>query len=169
MQLRLSARRRIPAEPDWRQVERLLGTSTLTLDALASATASSSTSLPPAPAGPRMRYEINKGAFQRAQAHRAGLIERTMRKMDRSEDAIRSAPDPRRPRDRARCPPDHRVRDRHVVEHVVAARNELYHEASAYVAQGAIPDLQSMRKLPLDTEFHPRDSPRTFYWGYDGR
>jgi hypothetical protein len=111
-----------------------------------------------APTTPRQRprYEINKKAFQCAQARRARLTERAMHQIERTQAICRAKGDSRRPKDRARCAPDRTVHDRHILEHVIALRNDLYHEASAFVPQGSIPDLKSLRKLPPDTEFHPR-------------
>jgi hypothetical protein len=57
------------------------------------------------------------------------------------------------------------VHDRHVLERVVARRNDMYSEAAVFVPQGYVPNLESMHRLPPDNKFHAKDSPRIFYWG----
>jgi hypothetical protein len=57
------------------------------------------------------------------------------------------------------------VRDCHVLERVVAWRNDMYSEAAEFVPQGYVPNLESMRRLPPDNKFHASASPCIFYWG----
>jgi hypothetical protein len=153
---------------DWKHVNSLLDLSTVDdSERSQSSTVPASLHGSPGPHTPlqqRTGYEIHKRAFQVAQIHRASLIDKYRQQLDCTERQIRKAEDAIRPKNLSKFPVRF-ITDRHVLEHVVAERNDLYLEAAEYVPQGFVPNLQSIHRLPPDTISHPRGDPRVFYWG----
>jgi hypothetical protein len=113
----------------------------------------------------RTRYEINKKAFQSAQAHRSRVTAQLRSQVEETEAKARAAANARRLKKLADSPPDPLFHDRHIIERVVASRNQLYRIASRVVPNGAIPDLESLHALPKDSIAPTRDQPRVFFWG----
>lgn len=112
----------------------------------------------------RSRYEVTRKAFQVSQRHRASMIQKYQNQLDRTQTQSRKSEDAARPKDPSKVHVK-QFRDRHVLEHVIAKRNDEYLEAAEYIPQGYVPDLKSMRKLPPDRKFKTREPTRVFYWG----
>jgi hypothetical protein len=110
------------------------------------------------------RYAINKRAFDAAQRYRTTAIHKYQALQERCDSQRRKAEQKtflKDPTKQSGLP----VRDRHVLEYVVATRNDLYMEAADYVPQGYVPDLDSIHKLPRDRRPRSNESPRVYYWG----
>jgi hypothetical protein len=110
------------------------------------------------------RYNINKRAFDAAQRYRTSAIHRYQTLMERV-DRQRRLTEPKTylkdPTKQCGVP----VRDCHVLEYIVATRNDLYVEAADYVPQGYVPDLDSIHRLPRDLRPRSDGSPRVYFWG----
>ena len=113
---------------------------------------------------PRSRYEVSRKAFQVAQRHKAAMARKYQTQVERTQSQTRKAEDAARPRDLSRTPVK-KVHDRHVLEHVIACRNDEYMEASEYVPKGYVANIDAMRRLPPDRKFHANDGKRVYYWG----
>jgi hypothetical protein len=118
----------------------------------------------PAEGPPRFRYDINKRAFDTAQRRRSRAFQKyqtTMERVDNLQRKARRATIIKPPTKQSQTP----VRDCHVVEYVVATRNDQYTEASRLVPKGVVPDLNSFHRLPREIGQRSDGSPRVYYWG----
>ena len=98
------------------------------------------------------RYKVTM--TRKAQAH----VDRTKRQVSKTEESAR-------PKDPARIPVKRGMRDRHLLEHVIATRNDEYMESVEHLPEGYVADIDSLRRLPRDTKFHVRSGKRVYYWG----
>lgn len=112
----------------------------------------------------RSSYAAAQRAFQVAQRQRKAVVERYQTQLERSRAIVSRTGETARPRNMSRAFARSQD-DRHVIEHVVATRNDEYLEASAYVPQGYVADLSAMRSLPPERKVKTRTEKRVFYWG----
>ena len=112
----------------------------------------------------RTRYDVSRKAFQVAQRHKAAMARKYQNQVERTQSQVRKAEDAARPRDLSRTPVK-KVHDRHMLEHIIAVRNDEYMEASEHVPEGYVANIDAMRKLPPDRKFHANDGQRVYFWG----
>ena len=113
------------------------------------------------------KYEVSKKAFENLQRYRASQIQKFQNQCEKTERNTRNAKMPKcvqKQRDFTRVPVKH-MRDQHLIEHIVAQRNDDYMEVSEYIPQGYVANLGALRKLPPDNKLYVKSSNRVFYWG----
>ena len=116
---------------------------------------------------PQDRYEVSKKAFDNLQRIRASQIQKFQNQCEKTERNTRNAKTPKciqKQRDFTKVPVKH-LRDQHIIEHIVAQRNDDYMEVSEYIPQGYVANLGALRKLPPDNKLYVKSSNRVFYWG----
>lgn len=113
------------------------------------------------------RYDLSKRAFENKQRRRITEIQKYKNQCDREERRRMREKTPKciqNQRD-ATSIPVRRMHDDHLIEHIVAQRNNDYMEVSEYLPQGYVANLGALRKLPPDNKSFIKSTNRVYYWG----
>ncbi|OHT17312.1 hypothetical protein TRFO_12450 [Tritrichomonas foetus] len=113
------------------------------------------------------RYDTYKKAFDAKQRVRASQIQKYQDQCEKTERRMQKVRTPRcitKQREITSVPVKH-MKDRHLIEHIVAQRNDDYMEVSEYIPQGYVADLGALRKLPPDNKTYVKTKKRIYYWG----
>ena len=113
------------------------------------------------------RYRANKRALENRQRMRYSQTQKYQEQCDKIEKVMRKVKTPRcvqKQREFTSMPVKH-IKDSHIIEHIVAQRNDDYMEISEYIPQGYVADLGALRRLPPDNKLYVKSKERIFYWG----